>query len=232
MRQLAAVILALALAGPAFGQERAEPQGPMPAKLAYGEVTRLAPTPLSLTESCVAVRLQGCSVAGAGMLPLEEGRRLWWQVQAGYTDEDGIGGGLLVFEQVADDALVPVIWAFDAGIYEAPILTRVDSGLLLVAPGISRGNGAGDASVLMIRRDDGWRQVDTGWQERAGQLLDGREVRHRPYWYWQEMLAMTPLWRPEDAACCGEAGVALLGFDVVDEQLILTDIQMLAPRDD
>lgn len=43
---------------------------------------------------------------------------------------------------------------------------------------------------------------------------------------------MTPLWGPGDAACCGRAGVALLGFDVVDDQLTLTELRMLAPRDD
>lgn len=275
MWQLAAVILALA--GPAFGQEQAAAERPVPttiaaayreamqsspspqvvteihrswtgdgsqaddidylnqlqARIRQDRIARAArPTPLSLTETCVAVRLQGCSVAGAGVLPLDRERRLWWQIQDGYTEEDGIGGGLLVFEQAGDGPLAPVVWAFEAGVYEAPILTQVDSGLLLVAPAISRGNGAGDASVLMIRREDGWRAVDTDWQERAGQLLNGREVRHRPYWYWSEMLAMTPLWLPADAACCGQAGVALLSFDVVDERLTLTEIQMLAPRHD
>lgn len=229
MRHLVAVILGLALAGPAFGQER-----PVPATVTgtHHEAPQPSPTPLSLTETCAAVRLQGCSVAGAGVLPIEGDRRLWWQIQDGYTDEDGIGGGLLVFEQVGDGPLKSVVRAFEAGAYEAPLLTRVDSGLLLVAPGVSRGTGAGDASVLMIRQEGGWRAVDTGWQERAGALLDGREVRHRPYWYWQEMLAMTPLWRPGDAGCCGGAGVALLSFDVVDGELTLTEIQMLAPRDD
>lgn len=190
------------------------------------------PTPLSLAETCVAVRLQGCAVASAGVLPLDDDRRLWWQVQEGHTDEDGVGGGLMVFEQAGGGPLTPVVWAFEAGVYEAPILTRVDGGRLLIAPGVSRGNGAGDASVMMIRREDGWRPVDTDWQGRAGRLLNGREVNHRPYWYWQEMLAMTPLWGAGDAACCGRAGVALLSFDVVDDQLILTELRMLAARDD
>lgn len=277
MRKLMAVILGLALAGPAFGQVSAATDGPLPTTIAaaFREAMRSSPvpqglaeahrywtedgsqaddldylgrlqarirqnriaqaarpTPLSLTETCVAVLLQGCSVAGAGMLPLDRERRLWWQVQEGHTDEDGVGGGLLVFEQTGDGPLIPVVWTFEAGLYEAPILTRVDSGPLLVAPGVSRGNGAGDASVVMIRHEGGWRAVDTDWQGRAGPLLNGREVRHRPYWYWQEMMAMTPLWRPGDAACCGRAGVAMLSFDVVDERLTLTELRMLAPRDD
>lgn len=147
------------------------------------------PTPLSLAGTCVAVRLQGCAVASAGVLPLGDDRRLWWQVQDGHTDEDGVGGGLMVFEQVGDGPLIAIVWAFEAGVYEAPILTRVDDGPLLVAPGVSRGNGAGDASVMMIGREDGWHPVNTDWQGRAGPLLNGREVNHRPYWYWQEMLA-------------------------------------------
>lgn len=190
------------------------------------------PVPQSLTDACVAGPLQGCAVASAGMLQLDRTRRLWWQVQEGYTEADGVGGGVLVFEQAGDAPLTPVAWAFEAGIYDAPVLTRVDSGPLLVLPGVSRGNGAGDASLLMIRSEDGWQPVDADWQSRAGALLEGREVRHRPYWYWQEMLAMTPLWRSADAECCGQAGVALLSFDVVDGQLTLTRLRMLAPRDD
>lgn len=190
------------------------------------------PASQTLIDACVAGPLKGCAVASAGVVTLDRTRRLWWQIQDGYTEEDGVGGGMMVFEQTGDGPLTPVVWAFEAGVYEAPVLTRVDSGPLLVVPGVSRGTGAGDASVLMIRSAGGWRPVDTDWQDRAGPLLDGREVRHRPYWYWTEMLAMTPLWRSDDSQCCGRAGVALLSFDVVDGQLTLTRVRMLAPGDD
>ena len=92
----------------------------------------------------------------------------------------------------------------------------------------SRGTGAGDMMRMMLFRDGGWRQVDTDWQSRAGDLLKGREVRHRPNWNFHDGLrAMTPLWNAADAQCCGQAGVALLEFEVVGDKLTLTDLKPL-----
>ena len=76
------------------------------------------------------------------------------------------------------------------------------------------------------RYDGRWRPVDIHWQDRAGDLLKGFEVRHQPRWRFPELSAWTPLWRPQDANCCGEGGDAGLDFDIVDDRLTLTSVNM------
>ena len=59
-----------------------------------------------------------------------------------------------------------------------------------------------------------------------------REVRHRPNWNFHDGLrAITPLWNAADAQCCGEAGVALLEFEIIDDRLTLTDLKPLGGGD-
>lgn len=180
----------------------------------------------ALPGGCVDIVLKGCSVTAGGFVQ-GGGRRLWFQIQDGFTDEDGVGGGVVIFEQEAGGALKPIFWTFEGSRYDAPLLTPHGQGQwLLIAPGLSRGTGSGDMTVMMLWRDGAWRAVDMDWQGRAGDLLKGFEVRHQPRWHFPELSAHTPLWRPSDPNCCGQGGAAGLSFDIVQDRLILTDVNI------
>jgi len=185
----------------------------------------------ALRDGCVDIVLKGCSVSSGGFVQGGD-KRLWFQIQDGYTEEDGVGGGVVIFEQQSDGALKPIYWTFEGSRYDPPMLTPNGEGRwLLIAPGLSRGTGSGDMTVMLLWRDGQWRPVDINWQDRAGALLRGLEVRHQPRWHFPELSAWTPLWRPDDANCCGEGGDAGLDFDIVDDKLTLTAVNMRGGED-
>lgn len=184
-------------------------------------------TPEALSRGCVELTLKGCASRAGGFLR-HGGTVLWWQLQDGYTEEDGVGGGIIVFE-AEGNRLRPILWDFDGGRYDAPLLIPVDAGLLLIAPGLSRGTGSGDSTVMAILRDGEWRPVDTRWQERAREKLGGFSVYHQPRWDFEQMSAWTPLWREGDAGCCGTAGTADIDFDIVEDRLTAVGVRLKGP---
>lgn len=176
----------------------------------------------ALKEGCVDIVLKGCSVASGGFVQGGD-QRLWFQIQNGFTDEDGVGGGVVIFEQETGGALKPIYWTFEGARYDAPMIApNGENGQVLIVPGISRGTGSGDMTVMMVWRDGQWRPVDVDWQSRVGDKLEGFEVRHQPRWHFPELSAHTPLWRTDDGNCCGRGGDAGLDFDIVDDKLTLT----------
>ena len=186
----------------------------------------------ALDDGCVDIVLKGCSVASGGFVQGGD-QRLWFQIQNGFTDEDGVGGGVVIFEQEAGGALKPVYWTFEGARYDAPMMTpHGENQWLLIAPGLSRGTGGGDMTVMMLWRDGKWRPVDIDWQSRAGDLLKGLEVRHRPRWFFPELSAWSPLWRPDDGACCGRGGQVWMDFGIVDDRLTLTSADIRPPGED
>ncbi len=190
--------------------------------------------PADLEKGCLEIELRGCGVSAGGFLRGGDDFTLYWQVQDGFTEEDGVGGGVVVLERRdGSGPLTPLVWTAEGGTYEAPLLVfEGEDRWLLILPGVSRGTGAGDMVRMMLFRDGGWRQIDTDWQSRAGDLLKGREVRHRPNWNFHDgMRATTPLWNASDAQCCGEAGVALLEFEIIDDMLTLTALKPLGGGD-
>lgn len=186
--------------------------------------------PADMEKGCLQIELLGCGAPAGGFLKLADDHVLYWQTQDGHTEEDGVGGGVVVVERKGGaGALTPLVWTAEGSAYEAPLLIFAGDGeWLLVLPGVSRGTGAGDMMRMLRYRNGAWRQIDTDWQARAGALLNGREVRHRPYWSFHDgMRAITPLWNASDAQCCGEAGTALLEFEIVDDRLTLGEVRML-----
>ena len=204
-------------------------------RIAYDRRARaLRIQPADLEKGCLEIELKGCGVSGGGFLPLADGHSLYWQTQEGFTDEDGVGAGVVVLERRGGSgSLTPLVWTSEGGSYEAPILVPNGEGeWLLILSGVSRGTGAGDMLRMLRFKNGAWRQIDTNWQSRAGALLNGREVRHRPYWSFHDgMRAITPLWNASDAQCCGEAGTALLEFDIVDDKLTLQEVNLLGVKD-
>lgn len=181
-------------------------------------------------DTCIDVVMMGCEVTSAGFLSAGDQGRLWWQIQTGFTEEDGVGGGLIVFEETIESELKPILWTFEGAQYETPSLERQgDRDWLLIVPGISRGTGSGDMTVMMLWRDSRWRPVDTNWQSRVGDQLKGMEVWHQPRWAFPRLVASSPLWRPGDAGCCGTGGTADMEFDIIDERLTLIEANISPP---
>lgn len=186
-------------------------------------------TTASALNTCVDVVMKGCSVRSAGFLGMGDAGRIWWQIQDGYTDEDGVGGGVMIFEEGESGELKPILWTFEGSRYENPYLEpHGDGQWLLIVPGLSRGTGSGDMTVMMIHRDGGWHAVDMAWQSRVGDKLGGFETRHQPRWLFPTLEAWSPLWRADDANCCGTAGSAEMQFDVVEDRLTLTNAEITA----
>ena len=183
----------------------------------------------ALDDGCVEIVLKGCSVSSGGFVQGGD-KRLWFQIQDGFTEEDGVGGGVVIFEQEAGGALKPIYWTFEGSRYDAPMLTPNGEGQwLLIAPGISRGTGSGDMTVMLLWRDGQWRAVDVDWQSRVGDKLEGLEVRHQPRWHFPELGAHSDLWGPNDGGCCGTAGSAGLDFEIIDDRLTLVSANIRRP---
>ncbi len=186
-------------------------------------------TPAEL-DACVDVVLKACAVRSAGFMSFGDDRRVWWQIQDGFTDEDGVGGGVIVFEEIEGGALKPILWTFEGWRYENPFLEPQGEGRwLLIVPGISRGTGSGDLTLMTLWRDGGWHPVDVDWQSRVGDMLGGMEVRHQPLWRFPRLEARSQLWRADDGGCCGMGGEVLMDFDIIDDRLVVTNAEITPP---
>lgn len=190
----------------------------------------LRPRPEGIGGGCLEIELNGCDADSGGFIKVDDNRTLYWQTQTGFTDEDGSGGGVVVLERVGNaPTLTPLVWTSEGSHYDPPILVSQGNGKwLLILQGVSRGTGAGDMLKMMLFRDGAWHEIDTDWQTRGRALLNGMEVRHRPFWSFHDgMRALSPLWRANDSGCCGEGGVALLDVDIIDDRLTLTEVRVL-----
>lgn len=200
-----------------------------------------APALAGLDDTCLETELQGCSVLSSGYIAADTGQRIAFQTQAGFTDQDGVKGGVVLFDETADG------WelfasAFDAYRYDTPRLVQHDE-IMLHIPGYSGGTGAYNADLLFIWGDtrsaryfDGWRTIDlNSWHAYVGQYLpEGLEIwQGVDYdfddWFYGELNARTPLWRPNDGNCCPRGGWATVHFTIDNSTLIVTRVDYQPP---
>ena len=189
-----------------------------------------------LGRECVATGLQGCSSSMGGYLALDEGR-LQWQVQDGFTDENGVSGGI-VFIGDAGAARIgpraPIAWSFDGARFDAPVLLtgpEFDGQAYVAVPGIRAGSGSGNADVLFRwtpRASPELAQIDTwSWRDSLDEKLpEGLEILQGVRFDWPNMMAFTPLWQDGDGNCCGTGGTAILSFDIEGDRLVLSDVSV------
>jgi hypothetical protein len=191
-------------------------------------------TPPLLGRECVATGLKGCSSPMGGYLALRDGG-LQWQLQEGFTDENGVSGGIVFFGDAGAARMgpvAPIAWSFDAARFDAPVLLagpEFNGAAYIAVPGIHAGSGGGNADAL-FRWDfaDSRRltQIDTWswWDDLAGRLPEGLEVWQGVRFDWPNMMAVTPLWQDGDGNCCGTAGTAILSFEIEGDRLLLANI--------
>lgn len=194
-------------------------------------------------SACLETVLHNCKVLTAGYINADEGDRdgapmLAWQTQTGFTPEDGVMGGFVLF-QYASGSWTLIDAGFDGWRFSPPRLS--ESGLLHI-PGYTGGTGAYNADRLYQWGDlghavyrEGWRSIDMrAWLETIGaELPEGLEiwkgVQYEFVDLWSGMIARTRLWRADDANCCATGGSAVIAFDIEDDRLVAAKVHYLAP---
>lgn len=192
--------------------------------------------PPVLGRDCVATDLKGCGSAMGGYLALRDGRLLW-QLQEGFTEQDGLSAGIVFFGDAGgarSGSTAPIAWSFDGARFDAPVLLsgpEFGGAAYIAVPGIYVGSGGGNADVL-FRWDvpDSRRltQVDT-WSWRDGlaeRLPPGLGILQGIRFDWTTMTAFTPLWQDGDGHCCGTGGTAILSFEITGDRLVLGDVSV------
>ena len=190
--------------------------------------------PPVLGRECVATGLKGCSSPMGGYLALRDGG-LQWQLQDGFTDEDGISGGIVFIGDAGAARMgptAPIAWSFDSARFDPPILLsgpEFDGKTYIAVPGIHAGSGGGNADVLFrwdLPDTRELTQIDT-WSWRADlseRLPGGLEVVQGVRYDWPNMMAVTPLWQEGDGNCCGTGGTAILSFEIEGDRLVLSGV--------
>ncbi|HEY1225413.1 MAG TPA: hypothetical protein VGE54_09315 [Brevundimonas sp.] len=181
--------------------------------------------------ACVGEALKGCSSRAAGWLTSPGGDRLFWQLQDGFTDENGITGGIMLLSAGGMGPVRPVAWAFEGYRYEAPTLLMIDGKMYVAASGRMQGTGNGNADVIFRWDPNAARpltQVDNwSWRDALAERLPaglevwkGVDFRYSDEGAW----AWTPLWQEGDGNCCASGGDAGLNFRIEDDVLVLDSV--------
>lgn len=192
-----------------------------------------------ISNDCIGQALKDCSSPAGGWLTAPDGRRLYWQLQEGFTDENGITGGLVLLGDAGAARMGPIrpaAWAFEGYRYEAPTLLMIDGKLYVAASGRMQGTGNGNADVIFrwtpgevpeLTQIDNW-----SWRDALAERLPaglevwkGVDYRYNDDGVW----AWTRLWQPNDGNCCPSGGEAMLNFEITDDALILTSVNVQEP---
>ncbi|CAN5118283.1 hypothetical protein BH10PSE1_BH10PSE1_30870 [soil metagenome] len=185
----------------------------------------LRPRITDLERGCLDIVLKACRSRGGGFPSfgpdLQEGR-VYWQLQDGFTDAEGVGGGVVLLQPDANGRLKPFAWTFEGYRYEPPQIYLHDGRWILVSQGISRGTGSGDMTIMLVWREGGWRAVNMDWKASARRFLGDLESHQQPDWNFEDLSLRTDLWTPTDGGCCGTGGTAELQLDIVDDRLVVT----------
>ena len=186
--------------------------------------------------ACIGSTLKGCSSRAAGWLSSPAGDRLFWQLQDGFTDENGITGGFMLLSGGETGPVRPRAWAFEGWRYEAPTLLMVGGEMYVAVAGRMAGTGNGNADALFRWSPDAAEplvQVDNWtWREQlAARLPAGLEVwKGVDYRYADsELWAWTKLWQPNDGNCCPSGGEAMLSFEIENDALVLSGVNVNEP---
>ena len=179
-------------------------------------------TSAGLTAGCIDLgALNGCGAPSGGWLTAPDGPPLFWQIQSGATEADGITGGV-VFLTPDGDRLAPVAWAYEGAGYDAPVVFDQDGVLYVAVPGITHG-GRGDKDLIFRWTPGAERpleQIDSwSWRDDLDALLPGLNAHGRIRIDYVEQVALVELWREGDAGCCGTGGHALIDFAIADSRL-------------
>jgi hypothetical protein len=173
-----------------------------------------------LSKQCLFETETRCWVQASGtMSGLERGGPVVWQLML-LSPIDGPAVQMIVlFELGGTPAPALVVSAQTEGWFGPPdIVQNSDDGVLIHVPGVTGGNGAGNADVLVLRTRDGWARPDIeAWFDQVNAMLpDGFEIRSRVIFNFREMHASSPVWRTGDGNCCATGGMVQIDFALAD----------------
>ncbi len=200
-----------------------------------------------LDKTCILTQLKNCKVLTSGYLNSDagdtDGEPLFaWQTQSGYTDIEGILGGFVLF-QYEDEGWTLFDSGFDAYRFEPPRLAAEQT--ILHVPGYTGGTGAYNTDRLYVWGDTGaavykqdWARIDTeSWRDNIApklpkdtEIWKGVDFNFSDFFY-GELSAQTPLWRPDDGNCCPSGGWAIIRFEIENKSLVVTSVDLLPPHE-
>lgn len=182
-----------------------------------------------LQTDCVEIDLKGCSVPAGGWVNGNGDYSLYWQLQDGYTDEDGISARMVLLADgmAARYTLRPVAWASGGVTYDAPVVFGGGDGTptYVAIAGRYMGTGNHNADLIFRWADDGELvQVDNwSWRDTLDQKLpEGLEIWKGVDFQYAELFAASPLWKQGDGNCCPTGGEVFLDFEIQDDVLVVT----------
>jgi len=194
---------------------------------AHNTAARAArPTLAQLITTCTAAGDNPCDAEQGGFLSDLDGHVLYWQIQSS-SDDRGIFSAFVLLVPEGD-RLRPVAWSRDAATFRAPILIADEDSWYVAISGIADGSAGGNRDSVFrwtpaagdpLTEIDSWSWRDT----LPDRLPEGLEIRRGVIWNWDEMLALTPLWRDDDGDCCGAGGSAVLSFAFEQDRLVLAE---------
>ena len=183
----------------------------------------------SLPGACVDIGLSNCSTATGGYLNID-GHRLMWQLQNGFTAEDGTAAGYALL--TGGDRLRAVAWDHAGIRYDPPKVIRIQDQTYVAVSGRIAGTGAYNADAvfrftpgidpLLTEIDnETWRDTDL-----PTLLPTGLEIWKGVAFNYDDnsLTARTALWTSRDGNCCPTGGQATLVFEIRDGRLVLTEL--------
>jgi len=184
----------------------------------------------SLPAECLDLEaVDDCGVVQGGWITGPGDARLFWQIQGGSTEMDGLTAGIVLMQDKGG-RLDPVAWAFQASSYEAPVVFDSDGAWYVAVPGRTLGTGRGDADLIFrwapgterpLTQIDSW-----SWRDDLAAKLPGLNAFGRVRIDYAEMIALTEMFREGDAGCCGTGGHALIDFTIEGDRMTVSDARL------
>ncbi|RZJ76939.1 MAG: hypothetical protein EON88_36010 [Brevundimonas sp.] len=190
-------------------------------------VRALAVAGPTLSRDCVDIGISGCTTPTGGYLNIR-GQVLMWQLQEGFTPEDGKTAGYVLL--TGTDRLRAEAWGHEGVWYEAPKILWIEDQAYVGVAGVMAGTGVFNADALFRFTPDAPRpltEIDNfSWRDTdlPGLLPTGLEIWKGVSFNYDTLTARTALWRPADGNCCPSGGEATLVFEIRDDRLVLTQL--------
>ncbi|HEX8301639.1 hypothetical protein [Sphingomonas sp.] len=180
-----------------------------------------------LGDQCLARWLSmDCRVPMNGALRDPDGTHILWQLQAGSSEEDGIGMGAMLWDASGHAEPRLIGWTFEGVWMETPRYSPEHQ--LLWVSGRRAGTGNGNADMLFQRRGGKWVEIELeSWRDDLDRRLPkGYGAWHGVEYDLTSLAAATELWKDGDPNCCAGGGRADLRFEIAGTSLKLKDLSV------
>lgn len=190
-------------------------------------IARTPDAMLLLSKQCLFASKARCWVQASGTIAsLERGGPVVWQVML-LSPIDGPAVQMIALLELGGTPAPTLIAAAQTeGWFSPPdTVQNSDDGVLIHVPGVTGGNGAGNADVLLLRTRSGWARPDMEiWSDQVNAMLpDGFAIRGGVDFNFRDMHASSPVWRQGDGNCCATGGTVQIDFALVDGKRLTVD---------